>query len=209
MTQERKNPIEWIYSTKDNEELLERYDEWAASYDEDLTTHEEYRAPAVTAEVLYRLVPKEAKLLDAGAGTGLLGEVLAAAGYGDIVAIDLSQGMLEVAAAKGVYRELRRMVLGEHLDFPANAFDAVAAVGVFTAAHAPASSFQELVRVTTPGGHIVFTLSEQAHEESGFKEMIESLESQGKWRLVEKTDSMKLTRDSPYEHRVWAFQVIG
>ncbi len=55
----------------------------------------------------------------------------------------------------------------------------------------------------------MFTLSEQAHEESGFKEMIESLESQGKWRLVEKTDSMKLTRDSPYEHRVWAFQVIG
>ena len=77
MTEERKNPIEWIYSTKDNEELLKRYDEWAASYDDDLTTQEEHRAPAVAAEVLYRLVPKNAKLLDAGAGTGLLGEVLA------------------------------------------------------------------------------------------------------------------------------------
>ena len=209
MTEERKNPIEWIYSTKDNEELLKRYDEWAASYDDDLTTQEEHRAPAVAAEVLYRLVPKNAKLLDAGAGTGLLGEVLAAAGYGDAVAIDLSQGMLDVAEAKGVYRELHRMVLGEHLDFPANAFDAVAATGVFTAAHAPASSFQELVRVARPGGHIVFTLSEQAYEESGFKEALELLESQGNWALVEKTDSMKLTNDSPYEHRVWAFQVTG
>ena len=197
MTEERKNPVAWIYSTKDNEELTERYDEWASSYDDDLIAQEEYRAPAIAAEVLYRLVPKEAKLLDAGAGTGLLGEVLAAAGYGDVVAIDLSQGMLDVAEAKGVYRELRQMVLGEHLDFPTNVFDAVAAVGVFTAAHAPASSFQELVRVAKPGGHIVFTLSEQAYEESGFKEALELLESQGKWALAEKTDSMKLTKDSP------------
>ena len=47
------------------------------------------------------------------------------------------------------------MVMSEKLDFPSDSFDAVVTVGVLTVGHAPASSLDELVRITSPGGHIV------------------------------------------------------
>ena len=30
----KEDRLKWIYSSKDNEELAERYDEWAESYDQ-------------------------------------------------------------------------------------------------------------------------------------------------------------------------------
>ena len=45
-------------------------------------------------------------MLDAGAGTGLLGEWLKIIGYGPVEGVDLSPGMLAVAARKGVYDRL-------------------------------------------------------------------------------------------------------
>ena len=85
----------------------------------------------------------DAKVLDAGAGTGLVGERLCEAGYRDLVGIDLSPGMLAVARGKDVYRELRQTNLGESLAFPDDAFDAVISVGVFTTGHAPAHAFDD------------------------------------------------------------------
>jgi len=55
-------------------------------------------------------------------------------------------------------RLLARMVLGETLEFETDAFDAVTCVGVLTFGHAPASSLDEFVRVTKPGGHVTFTV---------------------------------------------------
>ena len=135
-----KDKVKWIYSSKDNQELTERYDEWAKDYDSYLKREHGYEGPQLTAESFTRYVPKTAKVLDAGAGTGLMGEVLAKMGYSDLVAIDLSHGMLDEARNKKVYKELRQMVLGEALDFADKSFDAVVSVGTFTMAHAPASS---------------------------------------------------------------------
>ena len=106
-----------------------------------------------------RRVPRHGRILDAGAGTGIVGELLHDAGFEFLVAMDLSQGMLDEAAGKGVYKEFHRMAMGMPLDFPPRYFDGVISVGVFTVGHAPAGSFDELVRVTRPGGHIVFLAS--------------------------------------------------
>jgi SAM-dependent methyltransferase len=114
-----------------------------------------------------------------------------------------------VAAAKGVYTALHQMVLGEELEYATDSFDTAVATGVFTAAHAPASSFPELVRITKPGGHIIFTLSDQVYEGSGFKEMLDGLQAQGQWKLVEASESRKLTNDSPFTHRIWTFEVTA
>ena len=94
-------------------------------------------------------MPRDARILDAGAGTGLVGEILASMGYRRMVAMDLSQGMLEEARKKGVYEDFHQMVMGETLDYETGSFDAVITVGVLTVGHAPASSLDELVRVTT------------------------------------------------------------
>ncbi|MBA7659863.1 hypothetical protein ES703_67856 [subsurface metagenome] len=33
---EKKDRVQWIYSSHDNKELAERYDQWAKDYDADL-----------------------------------------------------------------------------------------------------------------------------------------------------------------------------
>jgi len=207
---EEQNRVQWIYSSRDNQELSGRYDQWAKDYDTDLEQEHEYQGPELAAKFFTKYAPKEARILDAGAGTGLIGEVLAKLGYSDMVAMDLSEGMLEEARKKKVYREFHQMVMGELLDFTTDSFDAVVSVGVFTAAHAPASSLDELVRITRPGGHIVFTLSTEAYENSGFKEKQGALESEGKWKFVEVSESQLLTKGGAgVHHQVWVYQVTS
>ncbi len=100
-----------------------------------------------------------AALLEAGTGTGILGPILTALGYTHIVGFDASEGMLGHAVAKNIYRDLRVARLGERLDYDDDCFAASVACGVFTEGHAPLDGLDELVRVTQPGGHVVFSIS--------------------------------------------------
>ena len=203
-----ENKVQWVYSSKNNRELVERYDQWARDYDADLADDFDYRSPQMAAEVFARYVPRNARVLDAGAGTGLVGEILAGMGYSTLVAMDMSPGMLEEARKKSVYTELHRMVMGEPLDFPTDSFDAVICVGTLTVAHAPASSLDELVRITRPGGYIAYTLRPDVYRKDGFKEKQSELESAGKWKLVEATEPLQtLPRGEPdVLMQVWVYE---
>ena len=128
------------------------------------------------------------RILDAGAGTGILGENLFVMGYKDLVGIDLSAGMLEVARKKGVYRNLLQMTLGQKLDFADNSFAATVSMGVFTEGHAPSESFDELIRITEPRGYIIFSVRADVYLNQGFKKKQDSLKKERKWRLVEQTE---------------------
>ena len=207
--QESENRVQWVYAATNNQELKERYDQWATDYDKDLEEDFAWNGPQTAAKVFANLVPKSAKVLDAGAGTGLVGEILASLGYQDLVAIDISQGMLKEARSKDVYSELHQMVLGESLDFASDRFDGVISVGVFTLGHAPASAFDELTRVTKPGGYVVFSLRTDMYEGGGFKEKQNELEAQGKWKLAEATEEFQpLPKGEPEVfHQIWAYQV--
>lgn len=206
--QESENRVQWVYASSNNKELEERYDQWATLYDRDLEEDFAWNAPQAAAAVFAKLIPKTAKVLDAGAGTGLVGEILAGLGYRDLVAIDLSQGMLREARNKNVYSELQQMVLGEPLDFEAGLFDGIISVGVFTLGHAPASTFDELIRVTKPGGYVVFSLRTDVYKEGGFKEKMAALEARGKWKLVEASERFQpLPKGEPEVfHQIWAYQ---
>ena len=155
---EPQDRIQWIYASESVGQLEERYDQWAADYDADLLNEFGWLAPQQAADAFSRYVPRSARVLDAGAGTGLVGESLKRLGYSNIEALDLSTGMLEEARKKNAYSAFHQMTLGETLDFPTGAFDATICVGVLTLGHAPASSLYEMARVTRPGGHVVFTL---------------------------------------------------
>ena len=205
------NRVQWVYSSKDNRELAERYDQWSMDYEKDLATDFEYLAPQMSAEVLAKHVPRDARILDAGAGTGLVGVCLAELGYGRMVAMDLSQGMLDEAQKKQVYEDFHQMVMGETLDYDTDSFDAVITVGVLTVGHAPASSLDELVRVTKPNGYIVFSLRPDVYENNGFRERQDELEAQGKWQLVERTEEFQpMPKGEPeVTHRVWAYRVTA
>ena len=208
--QESRNRVQWVYESASNKELEERYDQWAVDYDKDLAQDFGWNAPQNATAIFAEHVERSAKVLDAGAGTGLVGECLAKAGYENLVAMDLSLGMLQEAKAKNLYNDFRQMALGGPLDFPTDEFDAVIAVGVFTQGHAPASSFDELVRVTKPGGMIVFSLRVDIYETAGFKGHQSGLESSGKWELVEVTEKFQpLPKGEPEVwHQIWAYRVI-
>ena len=61
--------------------------------------------PAVAAGLFGKYVrPDASPILEAGAGTGLMGSVLDAMGYRDQVGIDISAGMLEMASKRHIYK---------------------------------------------------------------------------------------------------------
>lgn len=201
--------VQWVYSSQNEQELEERYDQWAEEYDADLESDYGWISPQRTSEYLARHVGTDASILDAGAGTGLVGECLHKLGFSNMTAMDLSQGMLEVARRKNIYQGLDQMTMGEELGYATGQFDASIIVGVFTQGHAPASSIDELVRVVKAGGHIVFSLRTDTYMENGFKDKLDSLESAGLWKLVEVSDAYHpLPKGEPeVMHQVWVFQV--
>ena len=201
--------VQWIYSSANNDELAARYDVWAQEYDADLNDTFVWLAPRTAAETLAEYVPAGARILDAGAGTGLVGVELQRLGYTDICAMDLSEGMLDEARAKGCYNDFRQMALGGPLDFDSDAYDAIISVGVFTPGHAPPNSFDELARITKPGGHIVFSLRPDTRLEMGFNEQHDRMEAAGVWSLVTATEPFQpLPKGEPeVMHQIWVYRV--
>ena len=209
--QESHNRVQWVYSSTTNQELEERYDQWASEYDRDLAEDFDWRAPQAAVDILASHVATGAKILDAGAGTGLVGDILAPLGYRNLHAMDLSLGMLAEARRKGLYQDFLQMTLGEELGYEADSFDAVISVGVFTTGHAPPHAFDEVVRITMSGGFIVFSLRVDLYEEGGFKEYQAAMEDRGEWKLAEVSDPFHpLPKGEPEViHRIWAYQVTS
>ncbi|KAM0298080.1 hypothetical protein HYE67_001116 [Fusarium culmorum] len=168
-------------------ETLFTYEKWATNYNQDVEK-EEYIAPKVAAENLVKHLPpetiSEAKILDAGCGTGLVGEALFNFGAKNIDGIDLSPGMLEVAERTGVYESLSIANMAEQLEIAEANYDAVICVGTMTEGHVGPEPFDELVRVTKPGGIIVSTVRESVWKPKGYEKKVESLVKDGKVRLV-------------------------
>ena len=178
------------YTSQSADEVREYYDDWADDYEAHMG-NVGYTHPAMVVGLLTRHVPAtDEPVLDAGAGTGIMAELLVGLGYPNVVGIDNSPKMLALAASKKRYRDLRQMTLGEPLDFADDHFAAVVASGVFTEGHAPLSGFDELIRVTRAGGHIVFTIS-RSYLEGLFDEKGEALEDAGLWRSVDVSERYK------------------
>ena len=147
-----------VYEARAPEEVAALYDDWAATYDAEMA-RAGYRHPAVGLALLARHAPRGAgPVLDAGCGTGLLGDWLGILGFSPVEGLDLSAGMLAVARAKGAYAALHQLALGSALPFEDGRFAATICTGVFTTGHVGAEGLAELVRITRPGGALVMTV---------------------------------------------------
>lgn len=137
------------------------FDRFASSFEEQLNEKLSYRAPQLCADAIRRHLgaQRPAAMLDAGCGTGLCGPLVADMGE-RLVGVDLSAGMLERAAQKGVYQELVKGELTAYLDAAPAAWDVLLSADTLC-------YFGDLHRVVQaagsalkPGGLLVFTVEE-------------------------------------------------
>ena len=211
MDKKSEDRVQWIYSSKTNSELTQRYDEWAKDYDRDLSKFFGWIAPQTAADYLAKYVHPESLVLDAGAGTGLVGLALAKHGFQNLTAMDLSEGMLKEARNKKVYKKFDQMVLGEPLSYATDLFDAIISVGVMTLGHAGPDSLNELLRITKPQGYIAFTIRTDVYLENGFKEKQKEMESKKLWEIADVSDEFypMPTGEPDVLQQVWVYRVLN
>ena len=176
--------LEHVYGARDSVGVREAYDEWATSYDAE-NVGNGYRIPGLAAAFFAQHVPHSSgPFMDAGCGTGLVGEALAILGYESLVGVDLSPEMLKFAGALDVYERLYEHDLGLRLPESDDSLGAVACIGSLGPGHAPASCLKEFLRVTRPEGKIILNVRHDTFVEQGLKAEIDALTNAGLWTPV-------------------------
>jgi len=141
------------------------FDDWAPTYDHDLIHEMGYVADAEACYRLEALVPdRQARILDAGCGTGLVGRRLQKAGYTEIHGSDYSQKMLAEARASGAYRSLQQHDLTQPVE-TGQPYDAAIVVGVFAFSLPSAEHLVNITCSLKPDGIALVTVNGKAWRE--------------------------------------------
>lgn len=168
------------------------YDEWTTSYEDDVLSWG-YDAPQHAVELLAsRLKPEDhPQLLDAGCGTGLVGQALKAKGFHDVVGIDLSPDSLDLAAKTRSYRALAEADFGElPLNLSDGSFGGLLSVGVLSYVANLEEVLREFCRVVHPKGTIVVTERSDLFDERQTGEIFKALEADETWKIITVTEPM-------------------
>lgn len=190
-----------VLTAKTNAELEKAYDAYAEHYEKDLESigYGENVSGKCAANVLLQHATPQTHpaLVDFGCGTGIAGEMFYEAGWRNVVACDLSQKMLDLAKARGIYTECHQVFLPDS-GFEAGVFDLVHAAGMFAPGQAPASSFHEFLRVMKADGLAIFSIRCHYYdfaEGAEHRKVMQELEENGAWTCISKTEVPYLPRD--------------
>ena len=156
------------YGLEKVDHTRELYRDWAASYDAEITENG-YQTPRRCAEALARhLSDKSVKILDTGCGTGLSGLAFREQGFTNLYGNDLSQEMIDIALTRDIYQNLALVDLNNALDFEVGTYDVIAAVGVISVGHAPATAIAEIFDKLGEGGIFVYSINDASIAEGSF-----------------------------------------
>jgi len=171
--------VERDYDTfAENGAYDETFDEWG------------YVGPETAAAILKNYVPMKSRILDAACGSGLTGSALRALGYEHIEGIDISAGLLELAAHSGAYDRVERVDMQTFpLPFEDSVFDAVNFIGALTYFETT-EILRELCRVVRSGGFVVFSQRDEIMRSQQYGEQLEELERDGLWKRTFGTEPM-------------------
>jgi len=107
-------------------------------------------------------LPKNLRIMDLGTGVGRLALLLAEEGASEVVGVDISPAMLEVAeylrlssASPAASRVSFRLASAQRMPFRGESFDAIVCRLVLDHSHKPEHIVQELARLLKPGGILI------------------------------------------------------
>ncbi len=174
-----KKGLNDAYSVKTPEDNIKLYKVWASSYDDDFAKKNDYRSPVLISNYYDKYSNKnDVPVLDVGAGTGLIAEVINKKNTIDIDAIDISPEMLESAKSKNCYNKLIEADLTENLDIDNNYYGAIVSAGTFTHGHIGPNALDELLRVTKPSGLFVITIHSKVYVNQNFEQKFQDINEQ-------------------------------
>lgn len=155
----------------------------------------------------------DSKILDVGAGTGLVGEELCKRNFTNIDALDASEACLYEAEKKGIYNQFFVDVLGpsKRLNLEDNCYDAAIAVGVFTLNHVKAEgAMDEMARVVRSGGLVCFTIREDVmfEAEYGYGDKMQQLCRDQVWKLVSHSKEQYHSKNDFKKCFLYIYQVL-
>lgn len=156
---------------------------------------------------------ENSRILDVGAGTGLVGVELCKRRFGNIDALDASEAILKEAEKKGVYKNFYVDVLGpnKRLQLDDDCYDAAIAVGVFTLNHVKAEgAMDEMARVVRQGGLVSFTIREDVmfEPEYGYEAKMDQLCREKVWKLVSKSKEEYHSKNDFMKCFFYIYQVL-
>lgn len=176
-----------VYDAKGAADVAALYDKWAETYDAEMAEAGYQHPQACVALFARNVMQGSAPILDAGAGTGLMGQWLQTLGYPQVEALDISEGMLEIARKKNLYSAFHQLALGGPLPFVDGAYAGVISAGVFTSGHVGVEGLDELLRICCSGGAVVITVKCSLWED-GFSARVGDFVSRGVIKIAEVTD---------------------
>lgn len=175
----KKISLKDAYALKTTEDSQKLYDNWAETYDEGFAKAHDYNTPDIIAELYAeRTLDKSARVLDIGAGTGLVGEGLLRHGVKNIDALDISIPMLDMAKRKGCYQNLIVADLNADLDINDNTYGGITSTGTFTHGHVGPDAINSLVRIAQPGALFILGIKDDIYESGGFAAKFAELSTQ-------------------------------
>lgn len=201
----------WLLrGSADVDDVSRYYDEWAQRYDRDLVDWA-YVAPDVASSYLVTHGSKTGSVLDAGCGTGLVGQSLRRAGFtGSLTGIDVSAESLRRAEQTSAYDVTSAADLQRSLDFDDDTFDGLICVGVMTYVPDVGGCWREFCRIVRAGGVVVITQREDLWGERRCAQVIDELAAEGRWRPIEVTEARPyLPGNDDYAERIGVHYVVA
>jgi len=113
-------------------------------------------------------------VLDVGAGTGLVGELLHGMNTQPIDGIDLSPEMLEMAQMKGDYRGLYARDVTQPLVLTGAPYMGIVSAGTFTLGHVGPDALENLLDVAASGAQFVISVNAAHYVSAGFEATLET-----------------------------------
>ena len=196
------------------ESIKRFYAVWAENYEKD-TLDWHYAAPANALYLLERChsphltfnnSDRQIEIMDAGCGTGLLGELLSAAGYQHFDGFDLSSDMVAIAEQRSIYRSLAGNVdLNQPVrDNWRQAYDCTICIGVFTPGHVAPEALSRLIDMTRPGGAIIVSTRVAYYQSENFQATSDALMQAGEIVLLDSLMDASYTDDEKAHYWLYA-----